>query len=186
MNSFTRILHYVWPFRRRLITAFFFAVLVAILWGANLSVTFLVVKVLLQGERIDQYVQAQIVETEDTIKDKERVLKEISGKLQAYQIDHSVEDLSTAEADATKFADAPVKLLSEHSRQQEDMSIASRKLFALKWIESNILPWVPDDQFDTVALILGLLLVTTMIKGLCIFTQDVIVGGIVELATMSI
>ncbi|QGQ25301.1 ABC transporter ATP-binding protein [Gimesia benthica] len=186
VNSFTRILHYVWPFRRRLITAFFFAVLVAILWGANLSVTFLVVKVLLQGERIDQYVQTQIVETEDTIKDKERVLKEISGKLQAYQIDHSVEDLSTAEADATKFADAPVKLLSEHSRQQEDMSIASRKLFALKWIESNILPWVPDDQFDTFAMILGLLLVTTMIKGVCIFTQDVIVGGVVELATMSI
>ena len=172
MNSFTRILQYVWPFRRRLITAFFFAILVAIFWGANLSVTFLVVKVLLQGERIDQYVQTQIIETEETIKDKERVLKEISGKLQAYQIDQSDTDLSVAEANATKFAEAPVKLLSEHSRQQEDMSIASRKLFALKWVQSNILPWVPNDQFDTFALILGLLLLTTLVKGFCIFHGD--------------
>ncbi|MCA9016418.1 MAG: ABC transporter ATP-binding protein, partial [Planctomycetaceae bacterium] len=185
MNSLTRILHYVWPYRRRLIVSFFFAILVALLWGVNLSVAFPVIKVLLQGESLNDYVQTEVNATEEIIQEKQEVLQKLA------QAIHT-QNNTTPPIDApdkltqTDLATAPVNLLSEHSRQQTKLSHASRKLLALKWLQSSILIHVPDDQFDTFALILGLLLLATLIKGLCIFTQDVIVGGVVELVTMAI
>tara|TARA_R110002095_G_scaffold152237_4_gene132161 strand:+ start:140095 stop:142155 length:2061 start_codon:yes stop_codon:yes gene_type:complete len=180
-------LHYVWPYRRRLVASFFFAILVAVLWGANLSATFLVVKVLLQGESLSGYVQNEVIASEDEIQKKQDVLQELANSI---HLQHS-EDAQTKSSEGdqltqTDLATAPVNLLSEHSRQQRKLSNASRKLLALKWIQSKILRYVPDDQFDTFVLILGLLLITTLIKGICIFTQDVMVGGVVELVTMAI
>ncbi|MCA9004018.1 MAG: ABC transporter ATP-binding protein [Planctomycetaceae bacterium] len=187
MNSFTRLIQYVWPYRKRLVVSFFFAIMVAILWGANLSVTFLVVKVLLQGETLGGYVQDQISETEKIIQDKSKVVKDLSNSIQS-QNPKEDSDKSTTDSTLTQtdLAAAPVDLLSEHTRQQTKLNTASQKLLVLKWIQTNIISRIPEDQFDTFALILGLLLVTTFIKGICIFTQDVMVGGVVELVTMAI
>ncbi|MDF1745472.1 MAG: ABC transporter ATP-binding protein [Gimesia sp.] len=186
VNSFARILHYVWPYRKRLIVSFFFAILVALLWGANLSVAFPVIKVLLQGESLNEYVQKEINKNEEIIQEKQEALKKISIQIHSQNIDQQEFKPLPLETIHTDLAEAPVNLLSEHSRQQKKISNASRELFALKWVQSTILPWVPNDHFDTFALILGILLFATLIKGLCIFTQDVIVGGVVELATMAI
>ncbi|MFK7778154.1 MAG: ABC transporter ATP-binding protein [Gimesia sp.] len=186
VNSFARILHYVWPYRKRLLVSFFFAILVALLWGANLSVAFPVIKVLLQGESLKDYVQQEINEKEGNIQDKQNALKQLSIEIHSQNSDqHSFKalPLETARND---LAEAPVNLLSEHSRQQQKLSNASRELFVWKWVQSTMIPWVPDDHFDTFAIILGILLFATLIKGLCIFTQDVIVGGVVELTTMAI
>ncbi|WP_417385451.1 ABC transporter ATP-binding protein [Gimesia sp.] len=187
MNSFTRLIQYVWPYRKRLVVSFFFAIMVAILWGANLSVTFLVVKVLLQGETLGGYVQEQISETEKIIQDKSKVVKDLSDSIQSQNPKvHSGKNTSDSPLTQTDLAAAPVDLLSEHTRQQTKLNTASQKLLVLKWIQTNIISRIPEDQFDTFALILGLLLVTTFIKGICIFTQDVMVGGVVELVTMAI
>ncbi len=187
VNSFTRLIQYVWPYRKRLVVSFFFAIMVAILWGANLSVTFLVVKVLLQGETLGGYVQEQISETEKIIQDKSKVVKDLSDSIQSQNPKvHSGKNTSDSPLTQTDLAAAPVDLLSEHTRQQTKLNTASQKLLVLKWIQTNIISRIPEDQFDTFALILGLLLVTTFIKGICIFTQDVMVGGVVELVTMAI
>ncbi len=186
VNSFARILHYVWPYRKRLVVSFFFAILVALLWGANLSVAFPVIKVLLQGESLNEYVQKEINKNEEIIQEKQEALKNLSVQIHSQNIDQQEFKPLPLETIHTDLAEAPVNLLSEHSRQQKKISNASRELFALKWVQSTILPWVPNDHFDTFALILGILLFATLIKGICIFTQDVIVGGVVELATMAI
>lgn len=186
VNSFARILRYVWPYRRRLMVSFFFAILVALLWGANLSVAFPVIKVLLQGESLNEYVQKEIDSYEEIILKKQKIVQELSHQIQAQSFSPHSSNHTPGESTNTELAEAPVNLLSEHSRQQQKLSNASRKLFAIKWVQSTIIPWIPKDHFDTFALILGVLLFATFIKGLCIFTQDVIVGGVVELTTMAI
>ncbi|HAW28763.1 MAG TPA: hypothetical protein DCY03_11690, partial [Planctomycetaceae bacterium] len=183
MNSFTRLIKYVWPYRKRLVVSFFFAIMVAILWGANLSATFLVVKVLLEGKTLGGYVQEQISETEAIIQDKSKVVKDLSRSIQSQNPTESNPDSTLTQTD---LAAAPVDLLSEHTRQQTKLNTASQKLLVLKWIQSTIISRIPEDPFDTFVVILGLLLITTFIKGICIFTQDVMVGGVVELVTMAI
>ena len=60
MDSLTRLGPYIWPYRRLLAWSVVFALLVAGLWGANLSVAFPVVKVLL-GQGLHEYVDSEIV-----------------------------------------------------------------------------------------------------------------------------
>jgi len=126
VNSFTRLIQYVWPYRKRLVVSFFFAIMVAVLWGANLSVTFLVVKVLLQGETLGGYVQDQISETEKTIQDKSRVLKDLSNSIQSENPNvNSEENKTDTTLTQMDLAAAPVDLLSEHTRQQTKLNSAS-------------------------------------------------------------
>ena len=186
VNSFARILHYVWPYRKRLVVSFFFAILVALLWGANLSVAFPVIKVLLQGESLKEYVQKKIDTKEDLVQKNQETLKKLSIQIHSPNTDQLTFKALPLENTHSDLAEAPVNLLSEHSRQQQKLSDASQELFVWKWVQSTMIPWVPDDHFDTFAVILAVLLFATFIKGICIFTQDVIVGGVVELTTMAI
>ncbi len=157
MNSLLRIFPFVWPHRGKILLSMFFAVIVAALWGANLSVAFPIVKVLLQGETLDGYVAAQIAQCREDIARHQQVI-----------------------------ANMPPGRLKRLAREQADLAAASRRLVVLVWIQDHVLPWVPSDRFDTFALLLGLLVLATAVKGLCIFIQDVLVGSVVELSTMSI
>src|SRR5215207_5716325 len=50
MNNFWRALRYTWPYRRRLYLSLACSLLVAILWGANLSAIYPALTVLLEGK----------------------------------------------------------------------------------------------------------------------------------------
>ena len=74
---------------------------------------------------------------------------------------------------------------NEKAGEVSRLNAASRKLLVFTWIKTYVMPHVPRDRFDTFAAILGVLFVATVLKGLCIVIQDVLVGGMVELTTMS-
>src|SRR5690606_26855886 len=79
-----------------------------------------------------------------------------------------------------------VNLYQEQSRQQAMLSVAGRSLFTMSLVKSYVLPWLPGDRFDLLALILVGLLVATLLKGLCIFVQDVLVGSVIERTVMDL
>jgi len=55
-----RLKPYIWPNRHRVLLSFFFAALVAVLWGANLSIAIPVVKVLIERESLPAFVTSQM------------------------------------------------------------------------------------------------------------------------------
>ncbi|MGC1272745.1 MAG: ABC transporter ATP-binding protein [Planctomycetaceae bacterium] len=174
-GSLNRVLPYVWPHRRKLFLSFLFAGLVAVLWGLNLSVAFPVVKVLLEGQSLADWVDGQIRDAEG-----ERALRsEQLGKTQA-RIAALVDSPDPAERAEL------VGLYKDQSRQQAKLSMAGRSLFVMSLVKSYVLPWLPGDKFDLLALILAMLLVATLIKGLCIFVQDVLVGSVIERTIMDL
>ncbi len=173
MDSFSRVFPFVWPHRRKLFVSFVFAILVAFLWGANLSVVFPVVKVLLQGQSLAEYVDAEIVVHDAEIQHRNSRLQDLDSEILAIKANGA-------------RAETSVRNAKEQSRQRDKLSTASRKLLAMEWIKTYVLPSVPTDQFDTYALLLAILLAATTLKGLAIFVQDVLIGSIVELAVMAI
>ena len=175
MNSLTRILPYVWPHRRMLVLSFLFAGLVALCWGMNLSAAFPVVKVLLQGQNLQDYVDGEIEQLDAGIA---RYTSKVSA------IDQQLEAMD--DPAATGQADDRVELLADRSRRQSRIAADSRSLVVLRWLQTYVLPHLPRDQFDMLALILVLLVLATALKGIFIFTQDVLVGGVVELTIMSV
>lgn len=149
--------------------------LVAVLWSLNLSVAFPVVKVLLQGQSLNEYVEQEIATTSREIDASTAKIAIVDRKLDA------VAGLETEQADHER-----VHLLKEKARRQSDLGADSRKALLLNWVKSYVISWLPADQFDLLALILGVACLATVLKGVLIFTQDVMVGSVVELSTMGV
>ena len=151
MGSFVRLLPYVLPHRRLFIVSAIFGLGVALLWGTNLSVAFPVVKVLLQGQSLQEYADQEADWYGDEIA------------------------ATTSELDSL-----PDRKLKERARLQGKIAEKTSKLTRLNWARKRLLPHLPRDAFDTMALVLGLLVVGTLLKGIGIFIQDVLIGSAVE------
>ena len=151
MGSFSRLIPYILPHRRLFILSGIFGLGVALLWGTNLSVAFPIVKVLLQGQSLQEYADQESGWYHDEIAVKNSELDSL-----------------------------PAESLKERARLQGKIADQTSRLRQLNWVRSRLLPHLPRDAFDTMALVLALLLVGTLIKGAAIFVQDVLVGSAVE------
>ncbi len=174
MDGLTRLFPFLWPHRRRLLLSAAFGLLVAVLWSANLSVAFPVVKVLLNRQDLHEYVNAGINESEVTIADKESYLLDLE------------ERISTLESQRPANDPELLDQLQKRLDNAQKLTDARRTHLAMTWVKCYLMPWIPHDRFQTFALIMTALLVATLLKGVFIFIQDVLVGSIVELVMMSI
>lgn len=161
---------FVWPYRRKLLISFFFAGLVAFLWGANLSIVFPVVKILLQREGLHTYVENQITASQQEVDQFNRDIKGFDAKM-AKAADDEAEQ---------------VHLLARKARTESKLTAASQRLAGYRWLLLYIIPFVPRDQFNAFAFILGLLLITTLIKLVCMLVEEYLVGSVVQLTVMGI
>jgi subfamily B ATP-binding cassette protein MsbA len=183
MNSFTRLGPFVWPYRRLLGWSVVFAMLVAVLWGANLSVAFPVVKVLLEGQNLHEYVDVEIARCEKVIaKESQRLVT----------LEKALADPPGSGTDLTNgqlFQDddeADIPLLTKKTRMQTRLTETSRELLWFRKVRTTIMPWVPVDRFNTFAGLLAMLLVATVVKDCFFYLQDLLVGCVVQLITMDL
>ncbi len=168
MNNFVRALPFLWPHRRKLYLSVVFAILVAMLWGANLSVAYPVLQVLLKDSSISESIDEQIAEVQAEIDKKTANLELIDEQAASDE----------QQKDASEIRD--------QARQAGHLSAASRQLWVLTWLKGNVIPWLPDDKFNVLALLMLGLLLATVLKGLCTFVQQVLVGSVAELTVMGI
>ncbi|MFN0053635.1 MAG: ABC transporter ATP-binding protein [Planctomycetales bacterium] len=168
MNSFARILPFLWPSRRKLLLSFFFAGLVALLWGGNLSIAFPVVKVLVEGENAETFVTRQIEECSATIESSQKRLAEFDERMTSADEKESL------------------SLLRKKARADAEMTRASTRLAIYRWADVYLVPLVPTDRFNTFALIMVVLLALTLLKLICMFAEEVLVGSVVQLTVLRI
>lgn len=168
INFVSRLFPYVWPFRRKLYLSFFFAVLVALMWGATLSVSYPVVKILLEDQTLEQHIDKLIANCDERI--------EISlTELNKYEKEGQTADPAFA-----------ISLERKKSRSEQKMTAAQQRLATLRWIKFYVVPRLPSDRFLMFTLILGVLLFLTLLKLICMFAEEVLVGSVVQLTVMRI
>ena len=175
-NNFLRLMPFVWPHRRKVYLSVFFAVLVAILWGLNLSVAFPVVKVLLEKQTLAESVDREIEIAEKQI---HSMSTEVDNR------DAALEKLDS-QKDDVEAEDQRVYILSKQSRDQSKLSASSRKLVMLTWIKAHVIPHLPSDKFNVLAVIMALLMGATVLKGVFMFLQETLVGSVVELTAIGL
>lgn len=168
MNNLIRALPFLWPHRRKLYLSVVFAILVAMLWGANLSVAYPVLQVLLRDQTLSESIDEKIAEVQAEVDKKSANLERID------------EQAATAEREKD------VDQLRDQARQSRHLSSASRELWLLTWLKNNVVPWLPEDKFNVLAWLMVALLVATVLKGFCTFVQQVLVGSVAELTVMGI
>jgi subfamily B ATP-binding cassette protein MsbA len=175
VNHLLRFVPYLWPHRGKILLSTFFAVLVAAFWTLNLSVAFPVVKVLLQGKTLQEYV-------EEELKSAETDIVRRTWRLEAIESDLAKLAAQGKDADPNERVD----LLRNQSNQQTRLSDSTRQRLIMSRLQTYVVPWLPRDQFKTLAAILGVLVVATLLKGVFTFIQEVMVGSVVELTIIGI
>lgn len=175
MDNLPRLMTYLWPFRRQLLVSIVLGLMIAGLWGANLSFAFPVIKVLLDRKNLHDYVAESIEEAHRKVLSEEKAVRIHTDRVNEMQ----AEGVSPVASDFTEAlrdrAHADAKLASARTEHWEFM-----------WLQSNVMPFVPRNEFHTLFWLLMIVLVATAVKGFLIFLQEVLVGRTAELTVMSI
>ena len=157
MQQLIRLGSYAWPYRKKIVLSIVCALLVSAFWSLNLSITFPIVRVLFEGDSLHANV--------------DREISELKAEIQSYQ----------QNLDAVKDSD-----VAEHARVQRKINDASQVLLTRQLTKDMILPYVPEDKFKTILLILGLVVSATVVKGIFIYFQEILVGSLVNAASNDI
>ncbi|QDT14498.1 Lipid A export ATP-binding/permease protein MsbA [Alienimonas californiensis] len=163
-----RVVPFIKPHRATLFWSVGFAFLVALFWGANLGLILPVINVLAGEGSVTGYVEGEIAVARG-------------------DQDHWTIKLENAEAEAARLAADPnasrsdtVEAAAEVAKAQDRLSKTARKLEALNWVQQYVTPILPEDKFDLLATILAVVFLATILKGLCVMAQDILVGAVIE------
>jgi ATP-binding cassette, subfamily B, bacterial MsbA len=175
VESFLRLRTYVWPQRRRLACSIGAALLSAGLWAAILTLTFPIVKVLLEERSLPNYVADEIQEA----RQKEAELTSELDQL----------ELQLTECRSRPGGEASPQyahLLRDLARCRTKLGTVSQRLFRFNGFNNWLIPWLPAAPFAEFTLILALMLAMTALKGGCEYLQETLVGSVVERTLMQV
>src|SRR5580704_13241908 len=171
LNSFPRLVQYVWPHRRKFYLSAVFAVLVAGLWGLSLSAAYPIITVLFENKPLDKYVDDLIKKSKESIAAQEQKVDQREGQLRKLDAD------KPRDSEREQY-----KILRRQSNEQSVLSTAQYKLMMLVWLRNNVVPKLPKDRFD----LLAVELLATLAKGICEFVQENLICQLVELSLMGV
>ena len=175
VDNFKRLFPFLYPHRRKLIASILCGLVVAALWGANLTVAFPVVQVLFEKKSLSEYADETLSTAATGMQTSEAVIEAIEEQirtLEARGLGH--ENIEVAEAYRRKVV------------QQDVFNRAARAHESALWFRNNVLPLVPRDKFKTLMAIFALLLVATALKCGFLYLQEVLIGSVSELIVIDI
>ncbi len=175
MNAWVRLGRYVWRYRRQACLSVVFGLGAAVLWSAELLLTFPVATVFVKGQTLDEYVHEESVAAQTRLETSRTQLEQENQRLAA---------LTGHPAD--EAGPLRVKLLKEQSRQQARIEREAWRLWSLGWTSSQLLPWLPHSEFHLLVALFGLLIITTILKGVCVYGQDLTAGSVAELCVLDL
>lgn len=174
MDDLLRLIPFVAPHRRPLIISVIFSIVVALFSVFQLSLIYPAMNLLLAGKNCAEHVEEQIEQAQKKI-DKETQHFEIIAKQLADQEWRKVNLKTTIRT-----------LEKEKDRAEADVNTATRSLWRYRWVQANVLPWIPEDGFNLLGFLVASLLVITLFKETCSYLQEVLVGGTVQRVMQSL
>jgi len=167
MNNFSRVLrlalHYRWTFVASVVSA----LMVAVLWVANIGTIYPFVEVAFKNKSLKNWVNQQIAEAQQSI---EKSRQEIA-RLEAQNGASGPAGQSTQSA----LRLARIRLEAEQEALQR-----------YRWVKPWIDRYLPDDPFTTVYWLAALLLVGTLFKDAFVIGHNVLVARLAQLATFDL
>jgi ATP-binding cassette, subfamily B, bacterial MsbA len=160
-------LRYKWTFLGTIVSA----LMVAILWGANIGAVYPVVEVVFKNKSIKQWVNEKIAENQAIVDAKSPELERLRRQLAAAENGGSTQ---------------PAVQIRQAIRNADDA--VDRANYSL-WIAGLAKPYaayLPDDPFRTLVFITVFLLVGTVLKDLFLVANNVLTARLAQLATFDL
>jgi len=169
MKNFGRVLLLALRYRYTFLASMISAVMVGVLWGGNISAIYPFVQVAFEEGSLRQGIDTRI----------ERSL-ENSAALSA-----EIADLNRQLAESLPGHD-PQQVRARLGIVQSDLAAEQRAIAWYRWARPCVGRYVPEDRFKTVALLVGVLLLGTIVKSLFLIANAVLVGRLAELGTFEL
>ncbi len=247
MKNFARLVMFAWPYRVRFGLSLGCALLVAVLYGADIAAVYPLLKILFYDDNCQKWVAQQIVLQETDVKKIEAQLDEVDfisrvleprdpasqahvaalsakrkqdqneiGKLEERldqaallgphdkaaqrdkaDLDLLRRDLQVVEAalaelkrykdERTKHPDTATQALPiRRASLEKDRQKASTWVARYRWLQPKVDRYLPHKGFQTLLLLLGLVMTGIAIKGCFLFLQEVFVADVMQLSLFDI
>ena len=172
MGSLARLIPFVWHLRQRLIASAGLASVAALLSVVSLLLVYPVVKLLLEGQGLHEFVAVERQAAQITI------AAETTRQL---ELDEQTKQL-------TRYGNDATLLQTQADRRTSESALAAARWreWQSVWMASTLLPWVPRDEFALLSVVMGALLAVTVAKCCTSYWQDVLVGSIVQRTMQSV
>ena len=169
MKNFRRVLRMACRYRLTLVGAVLSALGVAVLWGGNIGAVYPFVKVVLEGKSIQTWVADEIDRSGQAVSDLGREIEKTQAQLAAAP----PEQQPKLEATLRSPANAPRRI----------ESLAHESYVRAKPYLDR---YLPNDAFQTLVLVMVVLLVGTVLKGVLVIANNVLVARLANLATFDL
>jgi ATP-binding cassette subfamily B protein/subfamily B ATP-binding cassette protein MsbA len=168
MKNFRRVLRMACRYRLTLIGAMLSALGVAVLWGGNIGAVYPFAKIVLEGKSIQSWVAGEIERSSQVINDLERDIEKIQAQ----------------------YASAPPQEQPklEAKLGQKQLSLRDESLIheSYVWAKPYLDRYLPADAFQTLILVMAVTLLGTLLKGLLVITNNILVARLANLGTFDL
>ncbi|MDA7977678.1 MAG: ABC transporter ATP-binding protein/permease [Pirellulales bacterium] len=169
MKNFLRAVRLALSYRWTVAFAMISALMIGVLWGANIGTVYPFVEVAFKGQSLHSWV-------EDEITDAELSIAGIS-----------LDELPKLEAQLeTAQGDEAVRVHNAISQRNVELEARREDLKRAKWLKPYIVSWLPDNAFQTLIIIAVALLIGTIIKGIFIIINNIMEDRLALLATFDL
>lgn len=168
MKNFGRVVRLALRYRITFLVSIVSALLVAILWGGNISAVYPVIKVAFQGESLQDWVVAEIGKSQQAVADQTALIGQLEEQLDAAPLDKQPAIRNKIDLAASRI-------------EAEETAIER-----YTWLQPYIDDYVPSDVFQTLIWITVLLLLGTVLKSFFLILNNVLVERLAQLATFDL
>ena len=181
MKNFFRLLTFSWPYRSRFYWSLVCASVAALMWGANISAVFPLLKILFYSQNAQVWVSDQIRESSVESKVIEARLEEI--RRVSDQILHNTIDANQIKETLRSYADQELKSRPDLTKALE-MSTQPESRVASKPIDplEHRIAEARHNELAGICMVMGMVVV----KGIFQFFQDVLVADLTQLSLFEI
>jgi subfamily B ATP-binding cassette protein MsbA len=163
MGNFGRVirlsLRHRWTFILSVITALG----VAVLWGANIGTIYPFAEIAFQGDSLQKWAVVKIEKTQKAADEYEATAEELRREL------------------AGAPEEQQAALLAKLSLAESRAAAEHRAVQAFRWVKPYIDGYLPSRPFLTLVVLIGVLLVGTLLKCLCLIANAILVGKLSSL-----
>lgn len=158
MKNFIRSIKEARSYWKSLLLATVFSLVIATLWGANIGAFYPILEVTIGGKSVHTWFDEQIDFQQQRL----------------IQLKNQIDDLKLREAQAagSQLTEVSLQLQTCLAQQEIDNKKLTGYQEAFPWVKR----WVPESPFQTVVLIVAVLLISTLIKHVFMIANDYLVG----------
>lgn len=168
MKNFGRVVRFTLRYKFTFFLSVVCAILVGVLWGANIGTAYPFMEVAFKGEPLQNWVNRRIAEAQAVIEKADREIAAIAAREKgAAEEEH--QELAAERRRWTVRADAERDALSRY-----------------RFLKPYIDTYLPESPFQTLALLTGVLLLGTIVKDSFLMANMVLISRLAELGTFNL